>query len=470
MEGQPGFTQIQTMKICMMTNTYLPHVGGVARSVHTFSEEYRKLGHEVLVVAPEFPDKEGEPQIEEQGVVRLPAIQQFNGSDFSVRLPISGMFNTKIEEFEANIIHSHHPFLLGDTALRWAASKHAPIVFTHHTLYEEYTHYVPFDSPGLKQFTMELSTSYANLCDAVIAPSESIAKLIRERGVEVPIKVIPTGIDVEGFASGDGKKFRKENKIAPDAFVVGHLGRLAPEKNLSFLCRAVCLFLRKNPEAVFLLVGGGSAEDEIRAIFEKENLISQLIMPGKKGGQDLFDAYRAMNVFAFSSFSETQGMVLAEAMAAGLPVVALDASGVREVVRNDQNGFMLPADASEESFAECLEKIHSDLELRKRFKAGARRTARKFSKERSAAKALKFYEKVRAKTRPQRREERESAWAALTKRLEVEWRLISDKAGAVMNAIFSDEPEEKNREPKDENRELDKKEFVLAPRLSAIDS
>ncbi|MGI8966429.1 MAG: glycosyltransferase, partial [Limisphaerales bacterium] len=265
------------MKICMMTNTYLPHIGGVARSVHTFSKEYRKRGHEVLVVAPEFPKRDAVPA--ETGVIRLPAIQQFNGSDFSVRLPISGMFNAQIDEFAADIIHSHHPFLLGDTALRWAARKHVPIIFTHHTLYEEYTHYVPFDSPALKQFTIELSTHYANLCDAVIAPSESIAKLIRQRGVETPIEIIPTGVEVAEFAGGNGKKFRQQNKILPGAFVVGHLGRLAPEKNLTYLSRAMALFLKKNPEAIFLIVGDGSAAEEIRAIFKKENLLKQLVMP-----------------------------------------------------------------------------------------------------------------------------------------------------------------------------------------------
>ncbi len=427
------------MKICMMTNTYLPHVGGVAKSVHTFSEEYRRMGHETLVVAPEFPSKDGAAVVEEKDVVRVPALQQFNGSDFSVRLPVAGFFNDAIDAFEADIIHSHHPFLLGDTAVRIAAGKHVPIIFTHHTLYEDYTHYVPGDSPGLKQFAVELSTCFANLCDGVIAPSESIAELIKARGVKTPIKVIPTGIDIKGFSSGDGKAFRKANKIPPGAFVVGHLGRLAPEKNLAYLCRAVFRFLKKEPKAVFLLVGGGSAEKELRAIFRKQKLLSRLVMPGKKSGQELFDAYAAMDVFAFSSFSETQGMVIAEAMAAGLPVVALNASGVREVVRNGKNGFMLDAKASEEEFAACLGKIKADRKLREQLVDGAKRTARKFSKEQSAKKALEFYEEIRTQTRPQHREERESTWASLMKRIEIEWRLISDKAECAINALVTDE-------------------------------
>ena len=429
------------MKICMMTNTYLPHVGGVARSVHTFSEEYRKMGHDTLVVAPEFPKTDEASATEEKNVVRLPALQQFNGSDFSVRLPIAGFFNDAIDAFQANIIHSHHPFLLGDTAVRIAASKHVPIIFTHHTLYEDYTHYVPGDSPGLKQFAIELSTCYANLCDGVIAPSESIARLIKGRGVETPIRVIPTGVDVKGFGSGDGAAFRAANKISPGTFVVGHLGRLAPEKNLSYLCRAVGQFLKKEPKAVFLLVGGGSAEKEIRAIFKKQKLLNRVVMPGKKSGEDLFDAYAAMDVFAFSSFSETQGMVIAEAMAAGLPVVALNASGVREVVRDGKNGFLLDAKAGEEEFAACLSKIKTEAKFRKELEAGARRTAKNFSKEQSAKKALEFYEEIRQQTRKQRHLEKDDLWANLMKRIEVEWKLISDKAECAINALTATDKE-----------------------------
>ena len=219
------------MKICMMTNTYLPHVGGVARSTSTFAEEYRKLKHKVLVVAPEF---EGKPLSKHAAAIveRVPAIQKFNGSDFSVRLPLAAGLSDRLDAFNADIIHAHHPFLLGDTALRVGANKNVPVVFTHHTRYEDYTHYVPFDSPTLKDIAINLSTEFANLCDGVIAPSESIAKLIKKRGVKTPIAVVPTGIDVESFAAGNGARFRKKYKVPPAAFVVGQVGRLAPEMNL----------------------------------------------------------------------------------------------------------------------------------------------------------------------------------------------------------------------------------------------
>jgi 1,2-diacylglycerol 3-alpha-glucosyltransferase len=422
------------MNICMMTNTYLPHVGGVARSVSTFAEEYLKRSHRVLVVAPAF-DGKPLPRKAEAIVERVAAIQKFNGSDFSVRLPLATALSARIDAFSADIIHAHHPFLLGDTALRIGASKNTPVIFTHHTRYEDYTHYVPFDSPALKEFAANLSTHFANLCDGVIAPSESIAKLIKSRGVETPIKVVPTGIDVKAFAEGKRDRFRRKHRIPDDALVVGHVGRLAPEKNLEFLAEAVALFLEKEPTARFLVVGNGPSEEAIRQTFEQRGLGPRLILAGKQTGPALCAAYRAMDFFAFASQSETQGMVLAEAMAAGLPVVALNASGVREVVRDGENGYRLPARATPQRFANYLARLHANPDRRAVFAAAARRTADEFSREHTAELALAFYEEVRAATRRERLVATRSPWGTLLDRIEMEWKLIAEKAQAAAEAI-----------------------------------
>ncbi len=132
------------MKICMLTNTYWPHVGGVARAVETLANECRADGNAVQIIAPGFP---GDEQEGHGDVLRVPAIQNFNGSDFSVRVPIPRIIAGRIEHFAPDVVHAHHPFLLGNAALRIAYENNLPLVFTHHTLYEQYTHYVPFDSP-----------------------------------------------------------------------------------------------------------------------------------------------------------------------------------------------------------------------------------------------------------------------------------------------------------------------------------
>ena len=414
------------MNIVMLTNTYLPHVGGVARSVDAFARHYRQLGHQVLIVAPVF---EGQPEHEDH-VVRIPAIQHFNGSDFSVVLPVSGLLSDRLDDFNPDIVHAHHPFLLGMTALRIARVRDLPLVFTHHTLYEQYTHYVPGDSPALKRFVIELATHYANLADQVFAPSESIAELIREHGVTAPIAVVPTGVEIDQFADGDGQALRRRCGMASDNLVIGHLGRLAPEKNLAFLCDAVARFLKSNERASFLVVGDGPSAAEIRSLFECAGLGDRLHMTGSLNGQALIDAYHAMDIFGFASKSETQGMVLTEAMAAGLPVVALDASGAREVVQDKVNGRLLQEEDAN-AFAGALDWITTrTVAERTELIREVGKTAEAYSMTSSALKAIVVYQALCGQATASKAET-DTEWEKLLHLIEAEWEIVKSMADAV---------------------------------------
>ncbi|MFO7822101.1 MAG: glycosyltransferase [Lentisphaeria bacterium] len=418
------------MQICMMTNTYLPHVGGVARSVQTFTREYQKRGHGTLVVAPAFADARKSTA----DVVRLPAIQDFNGSDFSVRLPIPGFLYDAIEEFQPDLVHSHHPFLLGDTAVRIARQWQRPLIFTHHTLYERYTHYVPFDSQAMRDLAVKLATTYANLCSLVIAPSESIAKLLQKRGVKVPVEVVPTGVDVDFFRQGDRNRGRQTCNIKEDTFVIGHVGRLAEEKNLEYLSQAVAKVLAQNRKVLFLVVGDGEAKSKMTAVFKQHGVEQQLFMPGKLTGSALADAYRAMDLFAFASTSETQGMVVAEAMAASLPVIALDAPGVKEVVQDYENGRLLNSNIGTEEFAEALLEISrpASTEQRRNMAEKAHLTARDFDTQVCVDKMLQSYEQVLTGSdkHPPRHEPQEG-WKRIVNGIAAEWELLTQKANTL---------------------------------------
>jgi glycosyltransferase involved in cell wall biosynthesis len=413
------------VNIVLITNTYLPHVGGVARSVAAFREAYGAAGHEVLVVAPAFPETpEGEV-----GVLRVPAIQNFNASDFSVALPLPAGVHGALERFAPDIIHSQHPFLLGMTAIRAARTLDRPLVFTHHTLYEEYTHYVPADSPALRHFVIELATAYGNLADLVIAPSESIRDLITARGVTSPVQVIPTGVDVERFAAGDGSALRRRLGIPADAFVVGHMGRLAQEKNIPFLADALCRFLAAGDDRHCLVVGDGDAADAFVTRFREAGLGARLHRPGVLEGQALVDALAAMDLFAFASLSETQGMVLTEAMAAGAPVVALEAPGVREVVRDGHNGHLVK-DPTTAAFAAALTAVReADPAGRAALVAGARETAQSFSMTASAAAALRCYGELRHRDGPAQAL-LERRWEQLRNRIRAEVEILRSLTSA----------------------------------------
>ncbi|MDZ7787926.1 MAG: glycosyltransferase [Halofilum sp. (in: g-proteobacteria)] len=382
------------MKICMLTNTYRPHVGGVAGSVSTLVEECRGAGHDVRVVAPGFP---GDQHETDPGVLRVPAWQRFNGSDFSVPVPLPHFIASELADFEPEIVHSHHPFLLGDAALRWSYAHHVPLIFTHHTLYENYTHYVPLDSPALKRFVIHLATAYANCCDAVIAPSQGIADLLRSRGVESRIEVIPTGIDTRAFAGAAGDEFRRARGIPADALVLGHVGRLAQEKNLDFLGESVARWLQgRVTTAGFCWWAMGRAVRRCSELFERAGVSQRVLMTGKLTGSTLCDAYAAMDGFAFASLTETQGMVVAEAMAAGLPVIALDGPGVGDVVVDGENGRLLASGSSVADFAAALEQGMDESTLGG-WRAAARETASAFDRSTCARSVMDLYQTLGGK-------------------------------------------------------------------------
>ncbi|MBF0252816.1 MAG: alpha/beta fold hydrolase [Candidatus Omnitrophica bacterium] len=419
------------MRILMMTNTYFPIVGGLEQSVYSFSEEFKVLGHEVLIVTPAFKDM----PTEEPGVIRIPAFQKFGNTVFSVNFPSSGLLTKLMKEFAPDIIHSHCPFFMGDLALRLSREYAVPLVFTYHTMFEEYVHVWPVQNEGVKRFVVKLAAGYSNLADQVIAPCESVQEILLKRGVKTPIDIVPTGVDLARFSIGDRKIFRQKNGIPEDALVIGHAGRLAPEKNLEFLTNCMVEELKKNERAHALIVGLGPSEKMILAAFKEEGLEKRLHMTGVLHYQDLVDAYLAMDVFAFASVSETQGIVLIEAMAAGVPVVALDATGARDIVKDRKNGCLL-MEMDQESFA-CA--LHWVLSLSKEEKMLLDReavmTSREYSINISAERMLAVYENIRSKKSVSVGKRNNSQHNPLW-RIRSEWDIFINYFTSLLGAIF----------------------------------
>lgn len=415
----------------MVTNTYTPILGGLEKSIRAFAWQIRKRGHKVVIVAPEY---EGMPKNEKE-VVRLPALQHFNGTDFSVNLPVPGQMSQLMDELRPDLIHSHHPFLMGDLALRLCGQYRLPLVFTYHTMFEQYTHYLPVDNDAAKRFMVELTVGYANLADQVIAPSESVRDRLLEQGVHKSIHVVPTGIEINRFRKPTSRRFREKFRIPKSAFVVGHVGRLAPEKNLEFLSKSAARFMAREKKSHFLIVGSGPSEEAIQHIFSRAGVAERVHFTGTLQGKDLVNVYHAMNVFAFASQSETQGMVLTEAMAAGVPVIAVDAPGVREVVRDGENGRLLKSE-NEKDFSDAVRwAARLPAPGRRKLKEAARRTAKEFSIESCALRALEVYKQARLCKRTSRRYQR-SPWRKMMRRLKTELNMLANVGKATGAALL----------------------------------
>ncbi|MCE5229538.1 glycosyltransferase [bacterium] len=389
--GQPS----RDYNIAFFTNTYRPFVGGVAMSVELFQRHLAALGDHVTIYAPHF-DGEAEPELE-AGVQRLPAIRHFNATDFSLPLPVSFKMLQDFQDIPYDIVHVHHPFLLGEVGMYLARQRRLPLVFTYHTQYERYTHYVPIDHEQAARTILRHTREFCDLCDMVIAPTRDIKKSLEERGVQTWIEVLPTGVELERFAASDPTAARRALNIAPDDPLLLHVGRLAAEKNLEYLVRACLVLLRENPRAHFAIAGEGKIQPELEKLARDAGpeIAARVHFAGLMTGQSLANLYSAADLFVFASQTETQGMVVAEAMAAGTPVVALDADGVRDLVENGRNGRLLPSSAGEAAFAHAIDEALNDRAGIAQWRDAARETAANLGMDLQAGRLHELYGKLK---------------------------------------------------------------------------
>jgi glycosyltransferase involved in cell wall biosynthesis len=410
------------MRIAMFSNTYHPIVGGIEKSIDIFSTEMRRQGHRVLIVAPEY---EGAKESTEN-VLRVPAIKQFAGTPYSFMVSIPLVISSQLREFKPDIIHSHQPFLLGDSALRLSRELHVPLIYTNHTFMERYLHWFPIDWQILRDIAEKLPVAYANLTDHVVTPTSSVAQILRLRGTITPITSIPTGIDANFFASGNRARFRTQHGLDESHLVIGHLGRLNPEKNLEYLAQAALRFVQKAPQQRrFLVAGEGESVPHMLQLFSDHGATDQLVYTGLVKGQTCADAYAAMDAFIFASLTDTQGLVLTEAMAAGNPVFAIDAPGVRDMIEHERNGYLFSHNTSTAEFADRLDKLLCNTALYAQLKSAATADAQNVSIPHCTHAMLELYQTVIDSTHSNPGEL--SKWEKLVNRWETEIDLIQEK-------------------------------------------
>ncbi|NTU66899.1 MAG: glycosyltransferase family 4 protein [Candidatus Moranbacteria bacterium] len=378
------------MNIAIFTNNYLPNPYGVSKSVESFRKELEKRGHSVFIFAPlwkEFDDKN-------PNVFRYPSIDTEFRFRFPLAVPHSIEMDKIIKKLNLDIIHSQHPNLLGFSASRWAKKKKIPLVFTWHTLYDQYAAFVPFLPKKLvMEYMTRKAVSYANKADRVVVPTDSIIPILKGWGVRKEMKPIATGVDEEQFRNPDRKKIRQKYNIADDEAVLLLVSRLTPEKNVEFVFNSVFPVLKKNNRTRFLVAGDGYLADSLKDLCRKNGVEGRVIFAGLVGENDMKDYYAASDIFVYGSKSETQGMIITEAMYSGLPIVAVSATGVSSLVEDGANGFLVKE--NEEEFSKAVLKLAEDDLLRQRFSDASARIAREeYTASVSTGKLLEMYEQA----------------------------------------------------------------------------
>jgi len=421
----------------MLTNMFFPAVSGVARSVESFSGEFRKMGHEVVVIAPQI----GTNSQKKEGAVYLPSINL--KEDFSLRVPVPAAVFKTLRGFRPDVVHTHHPFIIGSTAMKLAGRYGIPLVFTFHTLYEKYTHYIPGgDTESLKKYARIFSTEYADLCDRIFAPTQSVKELLISRGVKAPIDIVPTGLELDFYGKGDRKGLRERYGIPQEAFTAGFLSRIGPEKNVMFLAMAIARFLKRNKKAYFLVVGKGPSEKDMKEYFADQELSERVIFTGVLRDENIRDSYKAMDVFTFASKTETQGLVLTEALASGLPIVALDATGSRDAVEDGVNGFLVKEESSD-AFSRAVSLMAAlSAEERAALAEASLSKAHGYSIRNCAERALKGY-LAAMESGAREKESKSFRLKDIFGIIKAEWDMIKNRVSAVDSVVFSQKKEEK---------------------------
>lgn len=374
------------MRVALFTNNYLPFCGGVTISVATLRAGLEARGHEVWVFAPRF----GGTASHERRTIRYPAVPAVTYPEFALAVPFSPRIEREVRRLGFDVFHAHHPFLLGPAARRLARRQGRPLVFTYHTRYDKYAHYVPLRADLVARAALLLSTRFAGRADAVIAPSSLIRDELLQRGVRVPIAVVPTGVDVERFRPGAPAAARRALGLPEAGPVVLYVGRLDREKSVERVLHAFERMSSTLPAARLLLVGDGTQAASLRGTASTLSAASRIDFLGARAHASLPGCYQAADLFLFASETETQGLVLAEAAACGVPTVAVRAPGCEEVVVDGETGLLTKADT--EALADAATGLLLDRERRAGMAAMARAHAvREFEVGRQIERTLDVY-------------------------------------------------------------------------------
>ena len=348
------------MRVLMISDVYFPRVNGVSTAIQTYRQQLDAVGIDSVLIAPRYGN-----EAEEQGVTRLRSWSVPMDREDRFVLPRDFKREALRAAKHCDVIHVQTPFSAHVAGVAVARATGRPVVSSYHTLFEEYLHHYTRGVPSswLRGLARMISRKQCNALDAVIVPSSPMAERLNAYGINRPLHVLPTGIPLSRFSGGDRARFRAHYQIEESRPVALFVGRAAHEKNIDFLIEALRHSLRDCPHLLLLIAGEGPALEHLRNRVHAEQLAGSVRFVGYLDrATELPDCYAAADVFVFASRTETQGLVLLEAMAAGLPVVALAEMGTRDIL-TPASGAIAPADDVRE-FSAALSKVIADADLR----------------------------------------------------------------------------------------------------------
>jgi glycosyltransferase involved in cell wall biosynthesis len=384
------------MRVLFVSDVYFPRVNGVSTSIRTFRGDLAEAGVESLLVAPQYP---GAPADNEPGIIRVasggvprdPEDRRFKGG------PLKRALNAELAA-SVDLVHIHTPFIAHYAAVRFAREHHLPVVATYHTFFEDYLHhYVPILPRGIGRWIARRFT--LSQCDdvaALISPSAPMREALLAYGVTTPIEVLPTGLPASSFVRGDGAKFRQQFNLPVDRPLLLYVGRVAYEKNIDFLLRMFVKLRVQRPDALFVIAGEGPAREHLVKLARELGIEDHVRFIGYLDrNTDLPNCYAAGDAFVFASRTETQGLVLLEAMAQGTPVVSTAELGTRSILTPGCGAFVVEED--ENSFAAAVEGALA-LKADDPRRAQLRAHAESWASQAMARRLISFYEKICAGT------------------------------------------------------------------------
>ncbi len=376
------------MRIAIFSESFEPILNGVTTSIRTLRDALGELGHETFVFAPGYHGHcDTDPN-----VFRFPSIRPPTARDYPLAFPFKPGLLSLARDLKLDIIHTQTPFMLGWAGLRLGRRLGIPVVSTNHTQYAEYTHYFPLAPVSWSRAAVIwMLRRYYDSCDLVITPSQANKDILLGYGVRREISVVPTGNALD-IARDEATReaVRKQWGVSSDATVLLCVGRLAREKNLALLLDSFEELSKKHAGLCQVFVGGGPYEDGLRKELADRGLSDRAIVVGMVPREKVGRVYCAGDIFVFPSTTETQGLVLGEALAAGLPCVAVNAGGSPEMVRHGEDSFLCENDARD--FTARIDLLLTDTDLRRRFSACAVENSRRFRPAEMAHRMLDAYQ------------------------------------------------------------------------------